>query len=252
MNSTTSSFHAVVSPIDAPPIVFVHGTRLTGAMWHPQLRALSDEFRVTAPDMPGHGVLADQPFRLDAAAQHVADVIDELANGRALVVGLSMGGYVTMRVAQRFPEKTAGLTLAGCSTNPIGVLTCPYQGVAALTGLIPHRWLTWLNRAVFRQMWPQPIAQPLIDAGFYFKAVPDVIHQIVGHDFVTVMRSYAGPVLFVNGVRDVAFRRGEVEFMRATRRGQLCLIERAAHLSNLDQPAAFNQAVRTFARSLAW
>ena len=82
----------VAGPPDAPPIVFVHGAAFTGKMWAPQRRVLSDEFRVVAPDLPGHGARADRDFRLGRAVDLLDEVIDEEAGGNAVVVGLSLGG----------------------------------------------------------------------------------------------------------------------------------------------------------------
>ena len=48
---------------DRPTIVFLHGTRLTGASWAPQLAELGGEFHCLTPDLPGHGTAADEPIR---------------------------------------------------------------------------------------------------------------------------------------------------------------------------------------------
>ena len=56
----------VAGPRDAFPIVLVHGAAATRKMWVPQLEALSDEFRVIAPDLPGHSAQREQPFQLKA------------------------------------------------------------------------------------------------------------------------------------------------------------------------------------------
>ena len=84
----------VVGPRGAPAIVFIHGTRLTRKAWTAQVTALSDEFRTICMDLPGHGVLADVPFTLTGASDRLAEVIDAEAGGRAIVVGLSLGGFV--------------------------------------------------------------------------------------------------------------------------------------------------------------
>ena len=83
----------IAGPVGAPAIVFVHGTRLTRALWTAQLLDLSDTYRVAALDLPGHGALRGEPFELDAAADQVAAVIRATApadDPRAVVVGLSL------------------------------------------------------------------------------------------------------------------------------------------------------------------
>ena len=84
----------VAGPPEAPAIVFIHGVRLTGAMWAPQVADLSDTFRTIALDLPAHGTRSGEAFTLDAATEAVASTIRAEAGGRAVVVGLSLGGYV--------------------------------------------------------------------------------------------------------------------------------------------------------------
>ena len=120
----------VTGPLEGPPIVFLHSTRLTRGMWAAQMGQLSDTYKVIAPDLPGHGVRADEPFTLDSAADLVARVIDEAASGRAVVVGLSLGGYVAMHLAARSPDRVRGLVLAGASAEPAGIRSAPYREYA--------------------------------------------------------------------------------------------------------------------------
>ena len=97
-NEHKSAFD-VVGPQNAFPIVLVHGVSWTRKMWMPQLEALSDEFRVIAIDLPGHGALREQPFQLKAAVQAVMESLRQQTDDRALIVGLSLGGYVAMAYA---------------------------------------------------------------------------------------------------------------------------------------------------------
>ncbi len=123
--------YTVSGPLGAPTLVFVHGTRLTRAAWGPQVAGLSDTYRTIAVDLPGHGTLADREFTLDAAADHLAAAIDAAATDRrAIVVGLSLGGYVAMELAARSPERVRGLVLAGATAEPTGPKMLPYLALA--------------------------------------------------------------------------------------------------------------------------
>jgi len=102
----------VAGPPDATAIVFVHGTRLTGSMWSPQVAVLSGEFLTIAVDLPGHGSRAGEPFTMEAAADALATDIRKHAGGRAVVVGLSLGGYVAMTLAAREPALVRALVLS--------------------------------------------------------------------------------------------------------------------------------------------
>ena len=242
----------IAGPADARPIVFLHSVQLTRKMWLPQVEALSSEYRLIAPDLPGHGALAGVPFRLETAVEGIAGLIDREARGRALVVGLSLGGYVSMEVDVRYPAKAAGLILAGCSADPRGIITLPYRLTAFLSPLIDDRWMSALNAWVYRRMFPPFIAEAQIRSGFYFKAFPQVIRELAGRDFPSRLREFPGPVLFLNGERDHIFRTSEHDFVAAAPNTRLELVKHAGHLSNLEQPEAFTQIVRAFARSIGW
>jgi pimeloyl-ACP methyl ester carboxylesterase len=112
MNASTSK------PSSRPAIVFLHGGGLSSRMWQPVIEHLPD-FSCLAPDLPEHGVnRARGPFTLDGAAQQVADLIRELVPaGRAHVVGLSLGGAVTLNVARLAPEVTDHLIVTGTSAT---------------------------------------------------------------------------------------------------------------------------------------
>ena len=105
----------VSGPPGAPTIVFVHGTRLTGALWAPAggrpVRRVPDDR--PRPARPRDA--ADEPFTLDGAADAPggARSTPTPRGRRAIVVGLSLGGYVAMALAARSPELVRGLVLAG-------------------------------------------------------------------------------------------------------------------------------------------
>ena len=127
-----------LGPEDAPGIVFLHGTRLTRAQWWPQLRRLAGAYRCVAVDLPGHGVLADRPFTIEAATDLVRAAIEaEIPSGRAVIVGLSLGGYVAIDTAEAYPERVSGLVLAGCSGEAFGPMSWPYRFFRALLERAP-------------------------------------------------------------------------------------------------------------------
>ena len=231
------------------PIVFVHGTRLTGAMWRSQIAAL-DSMSVLAIDLPGHGRRADTAFTLPAAVDAVAEAIDELG-GAAIVVGLSLGGYVAMDLASRSPARVAGLVLAGATQEPVGLRALPYRGLAQVLGVADERRLAALNEWFFRSRYPAEIAGPIIADGFWSRGGADALRALVGERFLPRLAAYEGPTLVLNGSLDVLFRVGEPAFVAAARHPRRTVLRGASHLSNLDRPAAFTAAVEDFARDVA-
>ena len=231
------------------PIVFVHGTRLTGAMWRSQLDALESSPAV-AIDLPGHGRRAGTAFTLAGAADAVADAIDSLG-GSAIVVGLSLGGYVAMDLARRAPGRVAGLVLAGATQEPVGLRALPYRGLARVLGVADERRLAALNEWFFRTRYPAAIAGPIIADGFWYRGGADALRALVGERFVPRLAAYRGPVLLINGSLDVLFRMGEPAFLGVARHGRRRVLRGATHLSNLDRPRAFTAAVRDFAAEIS-
>lgn len=245
--------YTMAGPEGAPALVLLHGSRLTRAMWQPQIAMLSDALRVIAPDLPGHGALAQEPFSLDSAVRHVAAVVDATAGGRATICGLSMGGYVALAFAARHPERTTALVLSGCSYSfrgvPGRILGAPY----ALASHVMTGWFAPLlaraDERMFRSRYPASLADPIIQGGFFYRPFPAIVAALRSFDPLPALRTYTGPALLLNGKADPIFRRGEQSYLHALARGRLHLIAGAAHLANLDQPEAYSAALRDFAIS---
>jgi pimeloyl-ACP methyl ester carboxylesterase len=239
-------------PIGAPAIVFVHGIRVTRRQWLPQVRDLADTYRVVAIDLPGHGTQSGEPFTLKSAVAQLGSIIDEAAGGRALIVGLSLGGYVAMEFAAGSPERVAGLVLTGASANPRGVLAVIPPTLALFMRAVGDRWLTFVDQINFRIRYGEEFAEEQIDAGFYFKATQEALWQLRGKDFRRRLTAYPGPVLLLNGERDIMFRIQELNFLTSAPDARLQLVRGAGHVANLEAPEAYNRALRRFARSLDW
>ena len=243
--------YTVSGPSGAPTLVFVHGTRLTRALWGPQVAGLSDTYRTIAVDLPGHGTLADREFTLDGAADHLAGEIDAAATDRrAIVVGLSLGGYVAMELAARSPERVRGLVLAGATAEPTGPKMLPYLALAKVMGTVDGARLDVVNRWFFRRRFPAPIADPIVEGGFWSLGGASALRAVAGHRFLPLLEAYDGPTLIVNGALDLPFRLFSRSFARSAHGARRVRLAGATHLSNLDRPAAFNEAIRRFERSL--
>lgn len=235
---------------DAPPIVFVHGTRFSAGQWSPQLAALRDEFPVAAVDLPGHGARSRQPWSLAAATEIIAAAVGSLGRGPALVVGHSLGGYAALEFARRRPELLRGLVLAGASASTRGAWAAPYRWIAGLVPRVPADRLARWNDRMLRRLYPPEVVAATIRSGYAFHTLPAAWGEVLGRFDAGAMRHVAAPVLILNGEKDTVFRSGEEDFARAHPHARVELIPRARHLANFDAPDAFTDAVRRFAHGL--
>ncbi|HEY7971007.1 MAG TPA: alpha/beta fold hydrolase [Candidatus Limnocylindrales bacterium] len=231
-------------------IVFLHATRLSGAQWRAQADALGEEFRCVLVDLPGHGAAAGRPFTLEGAASEVATTIAGLPDGRAVLVGLSLGGYVAMEVAARWPERVAGLVIAGATVDPVGLVGVPFRTLAIAYRRVPATWLARSQTWTFRRRYRAELVDPIVEGGWWFRGGSAAVSALIGHRFRPSLARYGGPILLVNGQRDLLFRVGERAFAATGGDVRRVLIRGAGHRSNLDQPEAFTAVVGRFARSL--
>ncbi len=258
-------------PAEGPVIVFIHGTRLTRSAWGAVVQRLSDTYRCISLDLPAHGARADEEFTLDAAVAAVMSAIDDASTGPgnaseaagsasaatgqaarrgALLVGLSLGGYVAIATAASNPDRVRGLVLAGASAEPTGLTGVGFRLFAWLISAAPERQLDALNTWLFRRRYPAEIAEPIAASGYWSRGGAVAVRTLSRTRFRERLEAYGGPILVINGGLDFVFRMGERSFLRGIPNVASEVLPWTAHLSPLDDPAAFAASVRGFADRL--
>lgn len=240
----------VTGPAGAPAIVFVHGAMMGRSVWRPQIDALSSRFRVIAVDQPGHGTLRGQPFTLDVAVQNVVDAIDREAGGRAVLVGLSLGGYVSMAVAGRFPARVRGLVISGATREPVGLTRIGFHLYSWSLRLVPERVVGAVAVRWFRVRYGGEVASAITAGGHFSSGGSRAVPRLVGAGFREHLRAYGGPILAINGATDLVFAIGAKRFLAGVPGVRYQVIGRAGHLSNVDRPEAFTGLVEEFVGTL--
>jgi 3-oxoadipate enol-lactonase len=242
------------------PIVLLHAFPLTADMWQPQLEAVPHGWQLIAPDLRGLGESAGPPaLSVDDHAEDVLALLRHLNIERAVIGGLSMGGYITFalyrRAAQRFRGVILADTRAEADTPEARVGREQMQQAVRANGpsaaadamlpkLVRPRALTDPTLAPLRERLRDLMlgnsAAAIIDAIEALKTRPDSTPTLA---LITV------PTLIVVGDEDQATPPALSETMHqhlhaapATK----VVIPDAGHMSNLEQPEAFNAALWSF------
>jgi pimeloyl-ACP methyl ester carboxylesterase len=248
--SDSGSHWSVAGPEGAPPIVFVHGAMMGRAVWWPQVTALSDRFRCVTVDQPGHGSRKDQQFTLDVAVANVVEALDREAGGRAVLVGLSLGGYVAMTVAARHPAKVRGLVIAGSTREPAGLSRLGFLLYSYGLRLAPEPAVRAVALAWFRRRYGPVVASAITAGGHFAKGGSAAVKRLAGARFREKLLAYGGPILVINGSMDLVFRIGAGRFLAGVPGVTNRMIPRAGHLSNVDRPEAFSGLIEEFVATL--
>lgn len=240
----------VEGPPDGQPIVFVHGAMMGRSVWRPQIDALSARYRCISVDLPGHGAQRSERFTLDRAVDTVVRAIDAEANGRAVVVGLSLGGYTSVLVAARHPEKVRGLVIAGSTREPVGVSRLAFQFYGWFLRLTPERAVSRVALAWFRQRYGKEKGTAITAGGHFAKGGGNAVLGLAKGAYREPLKAYGGPILVINGELDLVFRIGQDRFLKGVQKVTRRMIRRAGHLSNVDQPEVFTRLVEEFIATL--
>jgi pimeloyl-ACP methyl ester carboxylesterase len=215
-------------------------------MWRPQRDALADEFDVAAVDLPGHGTRSKERFSFPAAIATVEEAVGPSA--RAILVGLSLGGYAAMETAAERAPLAAGLVLTGCSVD-----YSRFGGrIVAATGELfqrawPKRMLRNAQVTALRKRYPE-WADEIIEGGLSWRGYADALRAARRIHWRERLAAYPGPVLVLNGALDRPHVQAQGELAARVPRARIEAVEAAGHLANLDQPEAFSAAVRSWAR----
>jgi 3-oxoadipate enol-lactonase len=244
--TTTLAYDDLGPAGEEPALLFVHGHPFDRSMWRGQLARFTSR-RVVAPDLRGYGASTGTVTTWADLADDLVDLMDALRVPRAVVVGLSMGGQIALDLVGRRPDRVAGLLLA--DTSAAAEPDRPGR-LAAADRLEREGMDPYAVENLYLMVRPgaaQRVAARVLDMMRTAGATGAAAAQRARADRpdqLAALARIAVPTTVVVGADD---RFTPVPDARAIAAGipgaELVVIDGAAHLPNLEQPAAFDAAL---------
>jgi 3-oxoadipate enol-lactonase len=244
------------------PVVLLHAFPLNRGMWEPQIAALFGECRCIAPDLRGFGDSPKSgPYTMDRHADDVVALLDALQIEKAVVAGLSMGGYVALAMWRRHRGRVRALVLADtrstADTDEAKQKRDDLIAVARRDGAsaVAEKQITGLTGRSTREKQPELVNRiRTVMSGESVDGIVGALEAMRARpDSTPLLNQIDIPTLVVVGEEDVITPVKEARAMAAMIRGsRLEVIPEAGHLSNLERPAAFNAALSDFVGSLLY
>jgi 3-oxoadipate enol-lactonase len=237
-------------------VVLIHAFPLNATLWRPQVDRAADGLRFITPEYPGFGRSAEPPVRsMDDIARSMLQALDDAKVDRAVIGGMSMGGYVTLALYRMAPERFAGMILADtratadndqqrearrtmiATVHDRGATAVADEMLPKLLGATTQREqpeLTTKVRAMIERNSPDAIA--------------GAVEAMMGRqDSMSLLDRISVPTLIVCGAEDVLTPPADSEALHAGIAGsRLAILAGAGHLSNIESPDAFSLALNAF------
>jgi 3-oxoadipate enol-lactonase len=243
----------VGGPDDGPVLVFLHGATLDHRSWDAQRAPLQSRYRIVVPDLRAHGESTTAgAFSFAAAVDDVEALLDDLDLHRIGLIGLSLGGNIAQEIVYRDPARVAALVVADatCNTSPRHAWQAP-MAIAAISGL------GMLGREAFLLAMANATAgDPEVQ-----RYVQEVNRTRSSQEALQILTSMLGaalhpdpayrlpvPTLLLHGdgdqLGDIAT--GTRAWADREPLAEYATVPRARHVSNQDNPEAFNAALTEF------
>ena len=238
------------------PVVLLHGFPLSSAIWHEQRQRLSDRFRVITPDLRGHGrsPAPSGVYEMELLARDVLAMLDALDIKKAVIIGHSMGGYVTLAAWKLAPERFLSLGLiasqAGADTEE------GRQNRRKLEQKVAAEGSKVVADAMLGKLFAPdlPAEAPIIDAvrQLILNTAPvGIIGSLEGMavrpDSSALLPEISVPMLVLAGAKDQIIAPDKAKAMAdASKTATMTMVADAGHMPMLEQPDATATALLKF------
>jgi 3-oxoadipate enol-lactonase len=242
-------------PAGAPWLTFSNSLNTNISLWDGQVALLADRFRILRYNTRGHGgtEAPPAPYDLEDLAADIVSLWDELDIERSHFVGLSIGGMTGQALALGWPERIGKFVLAGTRADFTGdfaavvpqmIARVEREGVEHLQDEMPLRWFTEAVHAARPELVEQARALIATNTVAGYTACADAMTRL---DYMDRLHEIALPTLLICGAQDIGTpAAGMREMAKRMPDARYVKIDPAGHLSNIENPEAFNAALTEF------
>ncbi|MDE0801971.1 MAG: alpha/beta fold hydrolase [Acidimicrobiales bacterium] len=249
----------VVDRGSGDPVLFLHAFPFNAAMWEYQFADLEADHRVVGIDLPGFGSspapAEPKQATMGAWADLVAGIIDELGLDKPTIVSASMGGYLTFELIRRHSDRIGPLVLVATRSKSDDVDTWEKR-TEQQEALAGGEDIATLAKGMVDNL----LSQASLDR----PELADYVLALMQHnlpegwiaaleamknrpDAMSALRGMAAPTLVIAGELDRVTPLAESNLISSlVDDGELVIIKESSHLPNIENPQAFNEAVRAF------
>lgn len=245
---------------NATPVIFIHGFPFSHRMWMfpgGQTEALSSTNRVIAYDVRGHGEseVGTGHYSIEFFVDDLIALMDHLAIHKAILCGLSMGGYIALRFAERHPDRLLGLVL--CDTRSEADSN---EGKVKRAATIKNIQLNGMKsyaadyvKSVFapesfdRRSDAVKLIQSLVERTAPLSVFGTLLALASRTDTSSSLKDIKCPTLILVGEKDLLTPPSAAQSIKdAVPNSELYVLPNAAHMSNMENPEEFNKYLVDF------
>jgi pimeloyl-ACP methyl ester carboxylesterase len=236
------------------PVVLLHGFPLSREIWQEQRKRLADRWRVITPDLRGHGKspAPDGAYSMEAMARDVFALLDSLRIAKAVIMGHSMGGYVTLAAAKIAPERFLGLGLV--ASQAAADTDDARQGRFKMVEKVVAEGNTAVAEAMIPRLFAPGADAKIVDAARQMilnTRRAGIIGTLQGmaarENTEAVLAKMNVPVLLLAGEHDQIIPPAKSQALAAGMpTATLAIVERAGHMPMLEEPVQTTTAIGDF------
>lgn len=241
----------VDGPEDAPAIIFSNSLGTDHKMWQPQVNELKSKFKVITYDTRGHGQSdVIENSTLQNLGEDVVDILDGLHIEKAHFCGISMGGQTALYLGVYYPSRFNSITVANSAAKIWTVDGWNARAEAVektgLADIVRSTHTRWFSEKFDYQH--DDLAQQTIQslANTPAQGYANACRALADADLREKIASISIPTLIIAGSADPVTTVADGEFMQQKIQGSDLLVIDASHLSNIEKPVEFTQALQSF------